>query len=121
MFITPAYAQASGAASALGGQDFLIQIVPFAAVFAIMYFFLLRPQQQRAKAQQALVQAAKRGDTIVTSGGLVGKVTKSTDAAEVEMEIAPNVRVRVMRSGIADIRSPGDSAKDASAPASPSK
>ena len=121
MFTTPAYAQASGAASAFGGQDFFIQIVPFAAVFAIMYFFLLRPQQQRAKAQQALVQAAKRGDTIVTSGGLVGKVTKSTDAAEVEVEIAPNVRVRVVRSGISDIRNSGDSAKDASAPTSPTK
>ncbi len=73
----------------------LIQFAPFAVVLGIMYFLVLRPQQQRAKEQRNMVQAAKRGDTIVTTGGLIGKITKSTDDSEVEVEIAPNVRVRL--------------------------
>ena len=72
----------------------LMQFAPFIAIFAIMYFLILRPQQRRAKEQKALVQGARRGDTVVTSGGLIGKVTKSTDENEVELEIAPNVRVQ---------------------------
>ena len=112
MFITPAFAQASGAAP-LGSTDMLIQFAPFVAIFAIMYFLILRPQQKRAKEQRALVQGARRGDVVVTSGGLIGKVTKSTDENEVELEIAPNVRVRLARSGIADVRSKGEPVKDA--------
>lgn len=114
MFITPAYAQVSGAAP-MGSSDMLIQFAPFVVIFAIMYFLILRPQQQRAKQQREMVQGARRGDVIVTSGGLIGKVTKSTDDNEVEVEIAPNVRVRLARSGIADVRSKGEPVKDASA------
>ena len=91
----------------------LIQFAPFVVIFAIMYFLILRPQQQRAKEQQEMVQAARRGDIVVTSGGLIGKVTKATDENEVELEIAPNVRVRLARSGIADVRSKGEPVKDA--------
>lgn len=112
MFITPAFAQASGA-SPLGSTDMLIQFAPFVAIFAIMYFLILRPQQRRAKEQRELVQGARRGDVVVTTGGLIGKVTKSTDDSEVELEIAPNVRVRLARSGIADVRSKGEPVKDA--------
>ncbi len=112
MFITPAFAQASGAAP-LGSTDMLIQFAPFVVIFAIMYFLILRPQQRRAKDQRAMVQGARRGDIVVTSGGLIGKVTKSTDDNEVELEIAPNVRVRLARSGIADVRSKGEPVKDA--------
>jgi preprotein translocase subunit YajC len=112
LFITPAFAQASGA-SPLGSTDMLIQFAPFVAIFAIMYFLILRPQQRRAKEQKALVQGARRGDVVVTTGGLIGKVTKSTDENEVELEIAPNVRVRLARSGIADVRSKGEPVKDA--------
>ena len=111
MLITPAYAQATGA-SPLGSLDTLIQFAPFVVIFVIMYFLILRPQQQRAKEQRAMVSAAKRGDTIVTSGGLVGKITKATDDAEVEVEIAPNVRVRLVRSGIADVRAKGEPVKE---------
>jgi preprotein translocase subunit YajC len=111
VFITPAFAQAS-AATSLGSTDMLIQFAPFAVVLGIMYFLVLRPQQQKAKDQRAMIQAAKRGDVIVTSGGLIGKITKSTDDNEVEVEIAPNVRVRVARSGIADVRSKGEPVKD---------
>ncbi len=114
MFITPAFAQASGISS-LGSTDMLIQFAPFVVVLGIMYFLVLRPQQQRAKDQRAMIQGAKRGDTIVTSGGLIGKITKSTDDNEVEIEIAPNVRVRLARSGIADVRARGEPAKEAAA------
>ena len=92
----------------------LMQFAPFIAIFAIMYFLILRPQQRRAKDQKALVQGARRGDTVVTSGGLIGKITKAIDDSEVEVEIAPNVRVRVARSGIADVRTRGEPVKDTS-------
>ncbi len=116
MLITPAFAQASGAAP-MGSTDMLIQFAPFVIIFVIMYLLILRPQQQKAKEQRAMVQAAKRGDTVVTSGGLIGKITKSTDDNEVELEIAPNVRVRLARSGIADVRTRGEPLKDV--PAAP--
>jgi len=99
----------------------LMQFAPFIAIFAIMYFLILRPQQRRAKDQKALVQGAKRGDTVVTSGGLIGKVTKSTDESEVELEIAPNVRVRLARSGIADVRATGEPVKSEPAKDAPPK
>jgi len=118
LFITPAFAQASGA-SPFGSTDTLIQFAPFIAIFAIMYFLILRPQQRRAKEQKQMVQSARRGDVVVTTGGLIGRVTKSTDDAEVELEIAPNVRVRLTRSGIADVRSKGEPVKDASGAKSP--
>ena len=111
MLITPAYAQATGA-SPLGSMDMVIQFAPFIVIFVIMYFLILRPQQQRAKAQRAMITGAKRGDTVVTSGGIVGKITKSTDGEEVEVEIAPNVRVRMVRSGIADVRAKGEPVKE---------
>jgi preprotein translocase subunit YajC len=122
LFISPAFAQASGAAP-LGSTDMLIQFAPFLIIFVIMYFLILRPQQQRAKQQKDLVQAAKRGDVVVTNGGLIGKITKAVDDAEVELEIAPNVRVRLARSGIADVRSRAEATKDATAapPAKASK
>ena len=122
MLITPAYAQASGAAP-LGSLDMVIQFAPFIIIFVIMYFLILRPQQQRAKQQRLMVQGAKRGDVVVTSGGLIGKITKAIDDNEVEMEIAPNVKVRLARSGIADVRSKGEPVKDAPAipPAKPAK
>jgi preprotein translocase subunit YajC len=111
LLITPAFAQASGV-SALGSTDMLIQFAPFVIIFAIMYFLLLRPQQQRAKQQREMVQGARRGDTVVTSGGLIGKITKATDDNEVELEIAPNVRVRLARTGISDVRAKGEPMKD---------
>jgi preprotein translocase subunit YajC len=112
LFITPAFAQASGA-TPFGSSDMLIQFAPFVVIFAIMYFLILRPQQRRAKDQRTLIQGARRGDTIVTTGGLIGKITKSTDDSEVEVEIAPNVRVRVARSGIGEVRAKGEPVKDA--------
>ncbi len=112
MFITPAFAQASGA-TGLGSSDMLVQFAPFIVIFAIMYFLILRPQQRRAKEQRAMIQGARRGDTIVTSGGLIGKISKATDDTEVELEIAPNIKVRVARSGISEVRAKGEPVKDA--------
>jgi preprotein translocase subunit YajC len=109
-FITPAYAQAAGGAP--GGADVLMQLAPFGIILIIMYFLILRPQQQRAKAHQDLVAAIRRGDTVVTNGGLIGKVTKAVDDSEIEIEIAPNVRVRQSRGAIAEVRAKGEPVKD---------
>jgi preprotein translocase subunit YajC len=103
MFISPAFAQ--GATDAAAGTSFIIQLVPFIAIIAIMYFLVIRPQQQRLKAHQALIAAVKRGDVVVTSGGIIGKVVKVLENDEVMVEIADDVRVRVLKSTIADIRS----------------
>jgi preprotein translocase subunit YajC len=111
VLITAAFAQTSSAAPA-GATDTLVQLVPIVAMIAIVYFVLWRPQQRRAKEQRALVQSARRGDVIVTTGGLIGKVTKSVDDNEVEFEIAPNIRVRLARSGIAEVRAKGEPVKD---------
>jgi preprotein translocase subunit YajC len=118
LLITPAFAQASGSAPT-GSSDTLLNFAPFILIFAIMYFLILRPQQRRAKEQKAMVQGARRGDVVVTSGGLIGKITKSTDDTEIELEIAPSVRVRVARSGIAEVRSKGEPVKDVPAAKTP--
>ena len=116
MLITAAYAQASSASS-FGANEMLGNLVPVVAMIAIIYFVMWRPQQRRAKEQREMVQAARRGDVIVTTGGLIGKVTKSVDDNEVEFEVAPNVRVRLARSGIAEVRAKGEPVKDATPPA----
>lgn len=78
-----------------------------------MYFMVIRPQQKRAKDQADLIKNIRRGDTIITSGGLIGKVTKVVDESELEVEIAPNVRVRVARPMVTDVRAKGEPVKDA--------
>lgn len=104
MFATPANA-ATGAPQG-GTAAFMVSIAPLIAIFAIFYFLLIRPQQRRMKQHQALIQAVKRNDVVVTGGGLVGKVTKVEDD-EVEVEIAPNVRVRALKSTLSDVRPHG--------------
>jgi preprotein translocase subunit YajC len=99
MFITPAYAQ-----SAAGSGDFLIQILPFLLIFVIMYFLIIRPQQRRLKDHREMVAALRRGDTVVTGGGLIGKVTKADDN-ELQVELAPGMKVKVIRSTITEVRS----------------
>ena len=110
MFITPAFAQ--GATGAGGGADMLIQLAPFLLIFVVMYFLILRPQQKRAKVHQEMVNSLRRGDVVVTGGGLVGKVTKVVDENEVELQIADNVRIRQIRAQIATVRAKGEPAKD---------
>ena len=107
---TPAFAQTLGATG--GSSDMILQMAPFGAILVIMYFLLLRPQQRKAKAHQQLIANVRRGDTVVTTGGLIGKITKAVDAAEVELEIAPNVRVRLARGMISEVRAKGEPVKE---------
>lgn len=95
--------------------DMLTQLAPLLFITMIVYFIVLRPQNRRAKEQKESLKNVRRGDTVVTSGGLVGKVTKTIDDAEVEIEIAPNVRVRLLRQAIADVRAKGEPVKDQAA------
>jgi preprotein translocase subunit YajC len=92
-------------------DPFVSSLVPLVLLFGIFYFLLIRPQQQRAKAHQQMVQAVKRGDTVVTAGGLVGKVAKVKDDGEVMVEIADNVQVRVLKSTLTEVRSKGEKAE----------
>lgn len=112
MFITPAFAQGAPAG---GGADVLFQMAPFLLIFVIMYFLILRPQQKRVKEHQAMVKALRKGDTVITSGGVVGKVTKVVDDNEVEIQIADNVRIRQMRSMIQEVRSKGEPVSETAA------
>jgi preprotein translocase subunit YajC len=105
MFISPAFAQ--GAAAGAEG-NFLLNIMPFLLIFVIMYFLVIRPQQKRLKSHREMVGGVRRGDTIVTSGGLIGKITKVVDETEVEVQIADNVRVRVARAMINEVRAKGE-------------
>jgi preprotein translocase subunit YajC len=91
--------------------DTLMQIVPFVLIFVIMYFLMIRPQQKRQKEHQEMIKNVRRGDQVVMSGGLIGKVSKVTDDNELELEIADNVKVRVSRTAIADVRSKGEPVK----------
>jgi preprotein translocase subunit YajC len=104
MFVSEALAQGVEAAKPAGPLGDIGFFVPLILVFVVMWFFMIRPQQKKQKAHQAMVRAAKRGDRIVTSGGLLGVITKANDADnDVEVEIAKDVKIRVMRTAIADI------------------
>jgi preprotein translocase subunit YajC len=81
-----------------------MQLLPFVFVLIIMYFLLIRPQQKRAKAHQEMVKNLRRGDTVVMTSGMIGKITKVIDDAEIEVEIADNVRVRLVRGMVAEVR-----------------
>ena len=97
MFVTPAYAQAAG-----GGGAAIAQFIPLILIFAIMYFLMIRPQQKRVKEHRAMVEALKKGDQVITQGGVIGKVTAVRDD-ELEIEIATGVKVRVVRSTISTV------------------
>ena len=105
---TSAFAQTAGAP---GGTDMLMQIVPFALIFVIMYVLIIRPQQKRAKEHQALIENVRRGDTVIMTGGLIGKVTKVAEGPEIEIEIADNVKVKIIRTMIAEVRSKSEPVK----------
>ncbi len=105
MFVTPAYAQAAGAGSALSS------FVPLLLIFAIMYFFLLRPQQKKLKEHKMMVEALRKGDQVITQGGLYGKVTKVKEGDEIEVEIASGVTVRAVRSTIVQVVNKTDPVK----------
>ncbi len=102
MLITNAYAQVAGGVS--NGAS-LVSFIPFILIFAIMYFFIIRPQRAQMKKRQEMLNAVRRGDTVITGGGIIGKVTKVYDeSGELEVEISDGIQVRVIRSTLADVR-----------------
>lgn len=109
MLITPAFAQAAGAGDT---NSMLMSLLPFALIFVIMYFLILRPQQRKVREHADLVKNIRRGDTVITSGGLVGKVTKVVDDEQIEFEVSDGVRVRQMRQMITGVRTKGEPARD---------
>ncbi len=100
MFVSPAFAQAAGAPA---GGLLNSMLIPMVLVFGIMYFFLIRPQQKKAKDDQKMRESLRRGDQVVTQGGILGKVAKVKDDGEVEIEIADGVKVRVTRASILQV------------------
>jgi preprotein translocase subunit YajC len=104
MFVTPAFAQGAAA----GGENIFVSIMPFILIFVVMYFLVIRPQQKRVKMHREMTTNLRRGDTVVTSGGLIGKITKTIDDTEIEVQIAENVRVRATRASIAEVRAKGE-------------
>jgi preprotein translocase subunit YajC len=100
MFATPAYAQAAG-----GAMGAVTSLMPLILIFAIMYFLLIRPQQKKLKEHKAMVEALRRGDQVLTQGGIVGKVLKVADDGIVEVEIAEGVKVKVIKHTIAQVMS----------------
>ncbi|ANT54070.1 preprotein translocase subunit YajC [Mesorhizobium amorphae] len=103
MFVTPAYAQGVGAS-----PDMFISILPFVLIFVIMYFLIIRPQRTQLKKRQEMLAAVRRGDTVVTGGGFVGKVTKVIDDNELEIDLGGGTKVTALRSTIADVRVKGE-------------
>lgn len=107
--ITPAFAQAAGGG---GSTDMLMSLVPFVLIFVIMWFLIIRPQQKRVKSHQEMIKNVRRGDTVVTSGGIIAKVTKvADDSTELEAEIAEGVRVKLVKGMITDVRAKGEPVK----------
>ena len=99
MLITPAHAQAAG-----GGADMLTSFMPIILIFVIFYFFLIRPQQKKQKAHAAMVDALRRGDQVLMQGGIFGKVTKVKEGEDdIEIEVAKDVRIRVLRSAVGSV------------------
>ena len=117
MFVSPAYAQAAG-----DGGSGLVSLLPLVLIFVVFYFLLIRPQQKKMKAHRTLVEGVRRGDKVVTAGGLIGTVSKVISDTELQVEIADGVRVRVVRSTISDVLSkpePADKGKSGGEPAKP--
>jgi len=110
MFVTPAYAQA--AAGGAGAFDLLTGIAPILILVVIFWFLIFRPQQKRLKEHQSMLGAIRRGDTIVTSGGIVGKVTKVQENEDLEVEISQGVKVKLVRSMVQDVRSKPEPVND---------
>ena len=100
MLISPAYAQTAG-----GGPSLFEGLLPLVIIFVVFYVLLIRPQQRKAKQHREMVDAVRRGDEVVTGGGIVGKVIKVSEADDITVEIAEGVRVRVMKGTLADVRS----------------
>ena len=107
MFISEAWAQGAGA----GGSDFLVQLFPLVLIFIVFYFLLIRPQQSKMKQQKEMLAGVKRGDRVVTGGGIIGLVTKVIGDNELQVELAEGVRVRIIKQTITDIITRGESVR----------
>lgn len=116
MFISTAFAQgatgSSGFADAFASIGWIILVIP------IMYFMVIRPEQQRRKAHQSMISNVRRGDVVVTAGGVIGKVVKVLEGDEIQVEIAENVRVKIVKQTLLDVRTKTDASSDASAKSS---
>jgi preprotein translocase subunit YajC len=112
MWITPAFAQGSPTSDLFNLGSPIWMLV---AMFGIMYFLVLRPQQKRARQHSEMVKNVRRGDTVITNGGLIGKVTKVIDDDQIEIEIADDVRIRQMRQMVTDVRAKGEPVKEEAA------
>ncbi len=115
LFVTPAYAQAAGAAAPGGALDpsgIIVQLAPILILVVIFWLLIFRPQQKRAREQKAMLSAITRGDTVVTTGGIIGKVTKAVEGEDLEVEIAQGVKVKLVRGMISDVRSKGQPVND---------
>ena len=108
MLISPAYAQA-----AEDGGGGMLQLLPLVLIFVVFYFLLIRPQQKKAKTHRSMVEAVKRGDKVITGGGLIGTVTKASEGNEIQVEIAEGVRVKVVRHTLQEILTKPDPASKA--------
>ncbi len=108
MFVTPAFAQAAGGA---GGLD-LTSMLPLVLIFVVFYFLLIRPQQKKMKAHREMVASVRRGDNVVTAGGVLGKVSKVIDDATVQVEIAEGVKIKVLKGTLSEVRSKGEPVKE---------
>ncbi|MCC0039832.1 MAG: preprotein translocase subunit YajC [Brucellaceae bacterium] len=104
MFVTPAFAQTGVGAS----PDIFVSILPFVLIFVIMYFLIIRPQRTQLKKRAEMLAAIRRGDSVVTGGGLVGKVTKVVGEEELEVDLGGGLKVTALRSTIADVRVKGE-------------
>lgn len=114
MFVTPAFAQS--AAEPLGASGFLIQFAPFILIFVIMYFLLIRPQQRRAATHKEMIKNLRRGDVVVMTGGLIGRISKVVDDNELVLDVGEGgtkTQVRVARAFVQDLRTKGEPVKDA--------
>jgi preprotein translocase subunit YajC len=123
MLISTALAQESGGegGGGLGGPDMLTSLLPLVLIFVVFYFLMIRPQQKKMKEHRATVANLRRGDRVVTGGGLIGAVTRVINEAEVQVEIADGVRVRVLKHTITSVLNKGDPAKAEPAPTPPTK
>lgn len=119
MFVTPAYAQTAGSTG--GGAEMLMSILPFVLIFVIMYFLIIRPQRQQAKKREEMLKNVRRGDQVITGGGIIGRVTKVVDDKEVEVEIAEGTRIRVARALLSDVRVKGEPVKEEAKPSGSKK
>ena len=111
MFISEAFAQTAAPGGA-GSADILMSILPFLLIFVVMYFLIIRPQRAAMKRRDELLKNIRRGDQVVTGGGIVGKVTKVVDDNELEVEVAEGVKLRVVRSGVSEVRVKGEPVKE---------